>query len=301
LVSVRYKALRERVPLLPSCYEDTNTILAMLCDLTGEVPGVVAIRGNRLAGFLCGFVIPMFLGKRSVYSPEWANGAGLGESRRVYEEMYGHISAHWVADGCFTHLVTMLAHDREGIESWHWLGFGLAAVDSLRELKPVRDGAAKVELRRASVEDVAEVAAFGEALNRHVAAPPTFWIHESEDYEKWLEQAENVLWLAYEGEEVVGCIGLGPANPDACAIIQDEKTASIVSAYVKEHARGRGIATALLNRSLEWARTEGYERCAVDFEPMNPLAARFWPKYFKPVCYSLMRCVDERVEQAHEE
>jgi len=115
-----------------------------------------------------------------------------------------------------------------------------------------------------------------------------------------LGQARNALWLAYEGEEVVGCIGLGPANPDACAIIQDEKTASIVSAYTKERARGRGIATALLNRSLEWAQAEGYERCAVDFEPMNPLAARFWPRYFEPVCYSLMRYIDERVERAHE-
>jgi hypothetical protein len=51
----------------------------------------------------------------------------------------------------------------------------------------------------------------------------------------------------------------------------------------------------LLNGSLEWARAEGYERCAVDFEPMNSLAARFWPKYFQPVCYSLMRKVDERI------
>jgi hypothetical protein len=55
-----------------------------------------------------------------------------------------------------------------------------------------------------------------------------------------------------------------------------------------------------LNRSLEWARSEGYERCAVDFEPMNVLAARFWLRYFSPVCYSLVRHVDERIAWAHE-
>ena len=81
LVSVRYKALREHVPLLPSRYEDIDAILHMLRDLT-EAPGVVAIRGSRLVGFLL------------------------------------------------------------GIEGWQWLGFGLAAVDGVRELKPVEGGVA---------------------------------------------------------------------------------------------------------------------------------------------------------------
>jgi len=300
LVSVRYKALREHVPLLPSRYEDVETILPMLRDLTGQAAGVVAIRGRRLAGFLVGFVIPMFLGKRSVYSPEWANGAELGDSRRVYEEMYGHLSAHWVANGCFTHLVSMLGHDRESIEGWQWLGFGLAAVDGVRELKSVKGAAAEVEVRRASVEDIEEAMAFDEALNQHMAAAPTFWMHEPQDYEEWFREPVNALWLAYEGGEAVGCMGVGPANPEACAIIQDEKTASIVSAFTKERARGKGIGTLLLNRSLKWAQEEGYERCAVDFEPMNILAARFWLRYFEPVCYSLMRCIDERIGQAHE-
>ncbi len=91
---------------------------------------------------------------------------------------------------------------------------------------------------------------------------------------------------------------IGPANPEACTIIQDEKTASITMAFTKEGARGNGSATALLNRSLEWVRSRGYERCAVDFETMNVLAARFWPRWFEPVCYSLTRYVDERAAHA---
>ena len=99
----------------------------------------------------------------------------------------------------------------------------------------------------------------------------------------------------------MGCMGVEPGHVGGCEIVQDEKTVSIVSAFTKEEARGRGIATALLNRSLEWAQEERYERCAVDFEPMNSLAARFWLRYFEPVCYSLMRRIDERIGQAHEE
>jgi GNAT superfamily N-acetyltransferase len=90
-------------------------------------------------------------------------------------------------------------------------------------------------------------------------------------------------------------MGLEPGHQGGCQITQDEKTVSITSAFTQEHARGKGIAMALLNRSLEWARAEGYERCAADWEPMNVPAARFWPRRFELVCYSLMRCIDERI------
>jgi len=81
LVCARYKALRERVPILPPKYEEAGVIQSMLHGLAKEFPGVVAIRGGRLVGFLSGLVIPGFLARRSAYSPEWANGADLGESR----------------------------------------------------------------------------------------------------------------------------------------------------------------------------------------------------------------------------
>jgi GNAT superfamily N-acetyltransferase len=64
--------------------------------------------------------------------------------------------------------------------------------------------------------------------------------------------------------------------------------------------RNSGIGTALLKHSLDWARSAGYERCAVDFEPENISGARFWLRHFRPVCYSLVRHVDERVAWAHE-
>jgi hypothetical protein len=35
----------------------------------------------------------------------------------------------------------------------------------------------------------------------------------------------------------------------------------------------------------------------VDFEPQNIPAAHFWLKHFQPVCYSLIRHVDERIAE----
>jgi len=304
LVCARYATLRDLVPALPSRYEDPNAILLLLRDLAGRAPGVAALRGGRLAGFLLGFVIPAFRGKRSVFSPEWANAADLNDSRRIYQDMYTHLSPRWAANGCFTHLIGALAHDRGGIDGWQWLGFGLAAADAVRDLGPAKGPIADVDIRRGCIEDVEQSVALEEALQRHLAGAPTFLAYadksDREFHERWLADPANALWLAYHGAEVVACMGLGPASLNACTIIRDEKTTSIIRAFTKESVRGRGIAAALLNRSLDWAHSEGYERCAVDFEPMNVLATRFWMRHFEPVCFALVRHVDHRVAWAHE-
>lgn len=218
--------------------------------------------------------------------------------------MYARLSARWVANGCFTDVIAVLAHDREGIDAWHWLGFGLTAVDAIRGLTPVQGTIADVNIRRARLEDIEEAMTLSQALQRHLAAAPIFLALVEKRgkgfHEQWLANSANVFWLAYRCGEAVACMGLGPADPDACYIIRDEKTTSITSAFTKESERNKGIGTALLNHSLDWARSVGYERCAVDFEPQNISGARFWLRHFQPVCYSLIRHVDERVAWAHD-
>jgi GNAT superfamily N-acetyltransferase len=274
----------------------------LLHDLAGRAPGVAALQGPRLAGFLLGFVIPVFRGKRAIFSPEWANAAGL-DNRRVYEEMYACLAERWVANGCFVHLVSSFANDHEAIAGWPWLGFGMIAADAVRDLNPVSGPVADIDVRRAGLEDVEPAMVLSEALQRYMAEAPTFLAYNEKFdrafHKDWLAEPANALWLAWDGDEAVACLGHGAANPDACDIIHDHKTTSITRAFTKEGVRGGGIATALLNRALEWARTEGYERCAVDFEPMNILAARFWPRHFAPVCYAFVRQVDERIAWAH--
>ena len=95
------------------------------------------MRRGRLVGFLTGWLIPSFRGKQSVFSPEWANAANQEDSRRIYERMYTHLSGSWVADGYHSHLISIMANDRDGIDGWHWLGFGMAAADAVRDLQPV--------------------------------------------------------------------------------------------------------------------------------------------------------------------
>ena len=176
LVSASYQALRAQIPVLPTRYQDADATLDLLRDLSGEADGVIAVQDGLLVGFLMGLVIPEFMGKRSAYSPVWANAAAPGQSRLIYEEMYTRLSDRWVTDGFFTHVISLMAHDRQALEAWNWLGFGIVNVDGVRQLTPLDKDHVEAEVRQAGLQDARVLSELGRALERHEAAAPTFWI-----------------------------------------------------------------------------------------------------------------------------
>jgi GNAT superfamily N-acetyltransferase len=109
----------------------------------------------------------------------------------------------------------------------------------------------------------------------------------------WLRQPRNALWLADDGNRCLGMLAMAPDNPEGPLILRDETTAHILAAVTTAGSRRTGIATALLDTALRWARANGYERCAVDSEPMNHVAARFWLKRFHPAVDSLLRWIPD--------
>ncbi|MBN1659178.1 MAG: GNAT family N-acetyltransferase [Anaerolineae bacterium] len=298
LVAARYRDLHNLVPLLPPSYGDPGVMAGLLGRLVPRVPGAAAIRDGRLAGFLAGYLIPHFHARPGVFCPEWANAVEPDDGRRLYEALYTWLAPRWLAGGYIQHALTLFAHDRPAIEAWHWLGFGLAAADGVRSLHPVPVDAPGVTVRRAALDDVDAVAALLAGLRRHLASSPTFLIQDQEDVhtqsEAWLADPDITLWLAHRDSTPVGFLVSGPASDNASTIIVDPGTCSITGAYTLPEARGRDVGTALLDRALAWARDAGYTRCAVDFEPMNVLAARFWTRHFQITSLSLFRHVDER-------
>jgi len=290
----RYRALRQQVPILPERYEQVDVLLPMLRDLLGQTSSIAAMADERLVGYMAGWALDDFRGQRAVLSPEWANGADPAQSRRVYEAMYCRASAAWVADGRHTHLVCQLPHDRDALEGWSWLGFGMFAADGVRDLGAVQGPMTRVNTRRAGSQDIDAFLALDGALSRHLAAPPVFLRHDQASRaaaEAWLADPRHALWLAEDASGVLGFMKQGPASTDACTIIRDGGTSSITGAYTCEDARGQGIGAALLSRVLRCAAEQGYVRCAVDFEPMNVPAARFWMRHFRPVSYALVRYI----------
>jgi GNAT superfamily N-acetyltransferase len=302
LVSHRYRRLCKQESHLPHRYAEMTTLLPLLQKIfSASGVGVAAIRASRLVGFLTGWQMPSFRGKRSTYSPEWANAADLEDSAHIYEEMYSHLADAWVADQYVAHYISLFPNDVDALRAWYWLGFGMISVDAIRGLDSIQDQDANVKIRPAKLQDIEEVMELHEALWQYMKGTPIFLLSAKRDrgyLEEWLRNPDKVVWLAYWKEEPVAFMRLGPADDDVCTIIIDEKTTSIYAAFTKEKVRSEGIATALLDRVLKSALASGYERCAVTFEPMNLLGTRFWLKYFKPVCYSVVRHIDERLTQA---
>jgi len=305
LVGRRYQRLRGQDSHLPERYSKIESLLPLLQNiLKATENGVAAIQGDRLVGFLTGWQMPAFRGKRSVYSPEWANAADLDDSAHIYEELYSHLGATWLAGNYIAHYISLFPNDVRALQAWNWMGFGMFAIDAIRGLKPIQDTTADVQIKRATSADLAQVIELQDALWQYMKGSPIFLFSEKRErayYEEWLGNPGKVVWLAYSNDEPVAFMRLGPADEDVCTIIVDEKTTSIYAAFTKEKVRSAGIATALLDHALKSARQSGYKRCAVPFEPMNLLGSRFWLKYFKPVCYSLLRIVDDRLIQKQEE
>lgn len=299
LVSNRYRRLCEQESLLPHHYAEVNNLLPLLREiLNASGVGVAAFSGDRLVGFLTGWQMPSFRGKRSIYSPEWANAAELDDSPRIYEEMYSQLADAWVADTYVAQYISIFPNDVDALRAWHWLGFGMISVDAIRGLDSIPGCDVNVQIRPAELQDLEQVMELHEALWQYHKGTPVFHLSEKRDqsyFEEWLRNPDKVVWLAFLNEEPVSFMRLGPADDDVCTIIYDEKTTSIYGAFTMEKVRGEGIATALLDHALTSARASGYERCAVSFEPMNLIGTRFWLKYFNPVCFSVVRHIDDRL------
>ena len=221
IVSRRYRALRHAdtraARALPGC----SVLLELLGPMAGKSQGVAALRGGQLAGFLTGYLTPVFRGQATVYSPEWANGAEGSGSRRIYEEMYAVAAGEWVAAGFFDHYVTLLGHEGEEIDAWHGLGFGDVVRDGLCGLsRPAlrcgENGAADVEIRRATPADFPAVLPLYRGLMAHLWSAPVFLTDaaesRAEENEAWLANPANALWAAFRGDEAIAMLGARPGQ-----------------------------------------------------------------------------------------
>ena len=294
LVSTRYRQLCGKVPALPARYAYASTLSGLFAELLKTGSGAAAIREGSLIGFITAWRLASFLGRPSSFSPEWANTVAGTEGRRVNEALYTHLAPTWRAHGFDTHWISLLADDAAGLECWQWLGFGMVAADAVRSLDPVSPAnSSAIGVRQAGPGDLETVLSLDRALFRHIAGPPIYLMDDEwptrAEYEAWLNDPQVAVWIAEPAGEAIGFLTIGPGVQDACTIIRDEGTASVIAAFTVEEVRGKGIATGLLNRALGWAKDHGYERCAVDFEPMNPQARRFWTRHFDPVAYSVVR------------
>ncbi len=291
---------RAHVTALPS--RTAHFYLPRLQQLLSLYPGAAAIDAEgKLSGFIIGRKVPSFRSSQwGVHVPEWANAANADDRFTLIRQLYQHIAVKWVVNGCFSHAITLYAHDEMAQHTWYRTAFGMICGDGVRELELVAGPAATdIEIRQASVEDIDLFLPLVHEHQRYYPTSPLFMpllsLDDREHFADWLSKPDHNFWLAIDQGEPVGYFESTPSHPGASDIIVDPGTCSICGAFVRPGTRKQGIGTALLARVVQWAQENGYKRCAVDYETHNLYGSRFWEKHFHPVAVSVMRHVDERV------
>jgi GNAT superfamily N-acetyltransferase len=299
LVMQRYSQLLQFAPILPQRYMEIDYIRPLVESILDNAPGVIAFEDGIPAGFMGGWLIPDFRGRRAVFSPEWGNAANIPPSERLYAQMYAYLGREWLREDCYTHLVGQYADRPSDLTAWQWLGFGMLAADGARNLESTGATPSEYTIKLAGPGDTQAVYELCVRLSKYLAKSPTFLFPEEtideDEIRNDIVDPQQQIWLSLKDGKPVSYLRHGPATDNASTIIRDPGTTSITGLYTQPGERGRGVAAGLLNQTLAWSRQQGYKRCCVDFEPMNHLGARFWKRHFATVCVTMLRCIDSRI------
>jgi GNAT superfamily N-acetyltransferase len=300
-----YKLLRRENPLLPEKYEDQKVIMPFIKNLVNETRGVVALKGNLLVGYMVGFRIPYFKGTSyGVYCPEWGHSAIAEMKPDIYHQMYRRISRQWVANGCFTHAFTFLGHEKEMMDTFFWNEFGLLTIDAIRSVDAIdQDFPSSITIRPANPGDVLAIIRLETELKKYLADAPIFLFQDEPanpiELKQELAEKAKKIWLAFADDAPIAFLQAESSSFGAAQIVNDSETISITGAFTSPDYRGQGIAAALLNQLLADAADSSFKRCSVDFEVFNLAGRRFWLSHFQPVCYSVIRRIDENIAWAN--
>jgi GNAT superfamily N-acetyltransferase len=299
-----YRRQRAETDCLPSQYAELETVTGLLGSMLDRHPGVVALSGARLVGYLTGFAnIPNFKGiSPGVYVPEWAHGSAES-APEAYQSMYETLARAWIGNGCFTHSLTFFVSDSKLRDLLYWNGFGLLVVDALRALgqgDPNDRGELNPGLvvRKANGGDLEDLARLDNELETYLSRSPTFLYRNpgrDADFSAEFLGDDMISVVAEKDGRVLACIRGRDVHDNACAIVRDPSLMGIDFAWTDPSARGSGIGTRILGRILEWGRSNQKKGCAVDFESANALGRAFWLRHFEAICYSAIRHVDPKV------
>lgn len=303
--TANFMLLRQEFAELPAKYENADIVASMLCRVTTEHPSAIAISNNRIVGYMTGISnIPNLKGSPTgVYIPEWAHSATNDRWReQVYYDLYTFLSKEWLSRECNTHIITYYAPDHVIQSLFHDLCFGLLVVDGIRPLDRIAiKNIPSIITREATEGDLPGIIELGKKLVDHLNASPIF-LHRRFRCEPPEEQRKNFLgstvktMVAEQNGRIVSCLRALLDKGPGCDTLQDSGTLGFDFAYTIQEIRRLGVASNLLGALIDWGLSKNMRRCTVDFESQNKEAKEFWLKHFKPICYSAIRKIDDRVE-----
>lgn len=91
-----------------------------------------------------------------------------------------------------------------------------------------------------------------------------------------IEDPEIAIWLALQGEDLIGYAQAGPVDMKVEHAPRDRE---LYRLYVAAQAKGAGVAQALMQLVLDWARAEGASALWLSVWENNTRAQAFYRRY----------------------
>ena len=295
MVIAAYDREREFIPFLPD--DDFSEYFHdAIKQLFTEGVGVVALRENRLVGFLAGIPVDKFHGTHpGVYCPVYGHGTVEENRIEIYHGLYQQAARTWIENGLGTHAITIFSDDQDLVDSFFCQGFGMRCTDAIRKTAGIDVHGSSIEIRKSTEEDAKQLSGIHTLHDLYYRQTPMFMARKDTDERNinvdWLSGKNHHEWVAYRGDVPIGFIHLAPIAETF--VSGHPSVMNVKGMYVVENERGNSVGAWLLNSVQEWLIQNKYPLRGVDLESINPLGSRFWMRYFTPYTYSLVRKIDQ--------
>lgn len=293
-----YKSEIKSIYYLPLEDSFKTEIERYLKDLVNTGTGVVAIENNEIIGFLAGYKIEEFWGDcKGIYSPDFGHGVKDKNKEKIYQILYENAAKKWVEDNYTHHALTIYAHQKNIINTFFWLGFGLRCIDAIRQVNSLENINLNIRINKMKRSNISKLSEVQGKLHNYFSKSPIFMPVEEQDPEEylnnWVKGNNRHIWAASYDNQIVGFMKIEPEGERI--ITKNKKMMNITGAYVKKEYRHLKIGVTLLNEVQNWLFEDGYSLCGVDYESFNISGSNFWNHFFTPYTHSLVRRIDERV------
>lgn len=260
--------------------------------------GIAAVDGNKLLGYLCCYKPwEKAFGSNAtgIFSPIHAHAAVMDNRDAIYKRLYQATAEKWVKSGITYHSIALYAHDEKVINALFSYGFGLRCIDAVRPLEIIPNIVCEgIRFREIGKTEVIKIRGMRKSLSSHLASSPCFMYSHEDDFQKWLNRAENRNSRVFVAELDTTILAFIEMMDDGENFISETTgTKNICGAFCLPEYRGKRISQGLLNHVVQVLKTEGYARVGVDFESFNPTASGFWLKHFTAYTNSVTRRIDE--------
>lgn len=270
--------------------------------LAGNALGFAALDGGKLIGYLCGFEVGNIFGSgiTGIWSPLHASGVirddGIDRGM-VFARLYQAAAEKWVGIGARHHSVTLFAHDSERIGVLFDFGFGKRCVDAMTEIGNGRGSDTTYPqvcgsgvLRELFGDETCAVSALRQGLAEHLVKSPCFMNPMPEEWYDVSKRGGSRYFVYEECGVAKAFLEVGGEGENYLSAA--EGGANIRGAYCFPELRGGGVMRSFIGYVFRALRAEGIIRVGVDYESINPCARGFWPKYFAPYTFGLVRRID---------